>query len=286
MRQLFRAAALLCSFIPVAFARTELPAQIPLPDTVARTPALAAIYRFVGAHLALTDRLPCFCGCRHNGHRSLSDCFVEHRGKQQQPLRWNEHAIQCGLCLGLAQEAERLAGLGLTPADIRQRLEQTYDSEDDAPVQTAPPYEAQTSDGGRVSLRDFKGQPVVLMFLHTECPHCGRTVRRLWSLLPARQKDGLHVIVAAINGSDRDKVGGFLDRYHLNAPLALDDVAHFRAYIALAPDGVYYLPTLVFINREGNIARQVDGRDPRLNRDEDLAALLDDISSGPVTRER
>jgi hypothetical protein len=41
--------------------------------------------------------IPCYCGCRMQGHRSNHDCFVSKRAADGRGTEWNRHAMTCPL---------------------------------------------------------------------------------------------------------------------------------------------------------------------------------------------
>jgi hypothetical protein len=109
----------------------------PLPKSIDAELPLRALYLFVGSHLKLMTRLPCYCGCDQLGHGSVAECFVEPKGDTHDhsttadtdtavTWRWSKHAAGCGMCMAIAHDAMEMQQQNL-PADvIRQRIETTY----------------------------------------------------------------------------------------------------------------------------------------------------------------
>jgi len=62
-------------------------------------------------------QLPCYCHCdMSKGHKSLHSCFED------------EHAENCGICIGEAVMAYNLERQGLTAVQIRERIIRAYGS--------------------------------------------------------------------------------------------------------------------------------------------------------------
>jgi peroxiredoxin len=96
--------------------------------------------------------------------------------------------------------------------------------------------------GERVSLSDFRGQPVVLNFWATWCVPC-RT--EMPDLQAAHDEEG--VVVLAVNWQESDSVvQDFVDEFALDFPVALDREGRVREHY-----GVVGLPATFFIDAQG-----------------------------------
>lgn len=63
-------------------------------------------------------QLPCYCHCDMSmGHKSLHSCFED------------MHASQCAVCVSEALMASNLQKMGMTPAQIRERIIAIYSKE-------------------------------------------------------------------------------------------------------------------------------------------------------------
>ena len=106
----------------------------------------------------------------------------------------------------------------------------------------APDFGVTTFDGKHLSLKDFKGQVVVLNFWATWCGPCKRELPLLDTYYKIQQKVGLRVLAVATEDSLPAS-----DLRPLSKALTIPMVRDFRgAYGAL--DGV---PTNYVIDREG-----------------------------------
>ncbi len=100
-------------------------------------------------------------------------------------------------------------------------------------------------NGGRVSLADFRGRPVILNIWATWCPPCQAEMPTLNTYYQAHQKDGL-VILGINAGETRDQAAAFAQAHGLTFPILLDptekleDAAHINDF-----------PTSILVGRDG-----------------------------------
>ncbi len=117
----------------------------------------------------------------------------------------------------------------------------------------APDFTLDGLDGQPISLRDLRGQAIVLNFWATWCPPCREEMPALERVYQARRQDG--VVVLGVNQMEaKAQVQRFLDERGITFPIALDtDGEVGRAYRVRA------LPTTYFIDRHGVIRDMVIG---------------------------
>ncbi len=80
-------------------------------------------YRLAVKEQALLLQEPCYCGCVNTAdppHRNLKECFIKPDGS------FDEHGATCDLCGKIALDAADLKAQGLSPREIRERLDATY----------------------------------------------------------------------------------------------------------------------------------------------------------------
>lgn len=134
----------------------------------------------------------------------------------------------------------------------------------------APAFSLESSDGGKVSLKDFSGKTVVLYFYPKDnTPGCTRESEGFRDAVPTLKKFGATVI-----GISRDSIAshcGFRDRYRLTFPLLSDpDSKVHQAFGAWGEKNNYgkktlgVLRTTVIISPSGKVAQifrnvKVDG---------------------------
>jgi hypothetical protein len=92
-----------------------------------RSPELiTAAYRFAAEHPEILTYVPCFCGCERSGHRGNADCFVKARAANGDVVAWEEHGMECNVCLDVAQQAMQMYASGASVRDIRAAVERKW----------------------------------------------------------------------------------------------------------------------------------------------------------------
>jgi len=101
----------------------------PLPPGAENSPfPLAEVklaYEFAARHPEVISYIPCFCGCERGGHKSNESCFVASR---HNGITWDNHGINCEVCLRVALETMQMSKGGASTADIRKLIEAKYAS--------------------------------------------------------------------------------------------------------------------------------------------------------------
>lgn len=87
---------------------------------------IRAAYRFAAEHPEVLTYVPCFCGCEAGGHRGNHDCFVRERAANGDVVAWDEHGMDCNLCIDIAWRSRQLLEEGKSVADIRVAIEREW----------------------------------------------------------------------------------------------------------------------------------------------------------------
>jgi len=125
----------------------------------------------------------------------------------------------------------------------------------------APTFKLDSSDGGQVSLADFRGKNVVLYFYPKDnTPGCTVEAQEFQAALPALKKRN-----AVVLGVSRDTIAShckFRDKYKLGFPLLSDpDQKVLEAYGAWGEKTLYgkksigIIRTTVLIDEQGKVKR-------------------------------
>lgn len=116
----------------------------------------------------------------------------------------------------------------------------------------APPFDLETLDGGRLSLADLRGSPVVLNFWASWCIPCREEAPLLTAAAEGYGTRGLRV-VGVVYQDSADSARDFMGRYGQTYPGLLDPDG--RTAIDY---GVFGIPETFFIDASGIVrARQI-----------------------------
>ena len=93
----------------------------------ARPPEVVkAAYKFAAEHPEVMSYVPCFCGCERMGHRGNEDCFVKARDVNGDVVQWEDHGMECAVCLDVATRARQMYTSGASVSDIRAAVEKEF----------------------------------------------------------------------------------------------------------------------------------------------------------------
>ena len=140
----------------------------------------------------------------------------------------------------------------------------------EAAVQPASQVSFQTVDGGTASLEDYRGRVVVLNFWGTWCVPCRRELPELVELDRAFDGRRVEIVGIAVDSGDAEDVRAFADRYEIEYPLWLTDMA-----TALSEFGAVGYPFTLLIDRHGNLAKSFYGPQTVESLTRDIEALLE-----------
>jgi peroxiredoxin len=123
------------------------------------------------------------------------------------------------------------------------------------------------NSGEQVLLSKFRGQPVVLEFLLTTCPHCQRcssTMQKVWSEMGGEKV--FQAIGTAINPENLSQARMMIPEYiyRLGLKFPVGYTQRDMAYGWLQADvnaGPVYFPQMAFIDKKGIIRAQYSGTD-------------------------
>ena len=97
-----------------------------LPMQMQQAPAtVRTAYQFAVANPDALKNVPCYCGCGAIGHKSNLACYIKEFSSDGKPV-FDDHAMGCSICVDIATDVMKMTGEGKTPADIRQKIVDTY----------------------------------------------------------------------------------------------------------------------------------------------------------------
>jgi hypothetical protein len=102
------------------------PLQFPGYPTPRSPEIVRAAYSFAAEHPEVLSYVPCFCGCERSGHRGNEDCFVRERAVNGDVIAWEDHGMECAVCLDVADRSRQLFAEGKSVAEIRATVEREW----------------------------------------------------------------------------------------------------------------------------------------------------------------
>jgi hypothetical protein len=102
------------------------PLQFPGYPTARPPDVIRAAYKFAAEHPEVMSYVPCYCGCEHLGHRGNEDCFVKARDVNGDVVEWEDHGMECAVCLDVATKALQMYTSGASVVDIRAAVEKQW----------------------------------------------------------------------------------------------------------------------------------------------------------------
>lgn len=125
----------------------------------------------------------------------------------------------------------------------------------------AQPFDLPSYDGRRVTLEALKGNPSVLMFFSTDCPHCQRTSMRLAPIYEALRTTGFKMVGLSLNETDNGGLRSFAERFDAEYPLALSSRSEFSRIAGISVMTRIYYPYMLFLDKDGVIQEEYQGTD-------------------------
>ena len=137
-----------------------------------------------------------------------------------------------------------------------------------APAADLPPKAADFTinlvDGRTLTLKQYRGHPVVLAFILTACPHCQAAVKVLSKLQTEYGPRGLQVLASAIEQDAQAHVPLFIKNFAPPFPVGYNTGA--EAGTLLRPTGkLPMMPLIGFIDKHGVLRAQHEGEEPFFN---------------------
>jgi hypothetical protein len=87
---------------------------------------VTAAFQFAAEHPEIASYVPCFCGCQQGGHRGNEDCFVRRRAPNGDVVEWEEHGVECAVCIDVATRSRQMYSSGASARDIRAAIEREF----------------------------------------------------------------------------------------------------------------------------------------------------------------
>ncbi len=118
----------------------------------------------------------------------------------------------------------------------------------------APNFTLKTLKGNSLSLNEYRnGQPAIIFFWATWCPHCHEEMGGLSSQIDAMQSKGIKIVLVNLDETPSE-VQAFVNKYNLPLEVFLDKNSRIADVY-----GLIGVPTLFFIDKDGVIVSMEHG---------------------------
>ena len=97
-----------------------------------------AIYAFAGTKPEVLKYIPCYCGCRSQGHQSNHDCYVKRRSPDGSVTEWDSHGVTCPLGPDITGDVMLWHDQGKPVTIIRQDIDREFSSRGPATLTPEP----------------------------------------------------------------------------------------------------------------------------------------------------
>lgn len=68
----------------------------------------------------LLEQMPCYCGCKYEGHRHARHCFWKDDGT------FDKHGVTCSVCMDIAEKTKQMHEQGKSICEIRNAIDTFY----------------------------------------------------------------------------------------------------------------------------------------------------------------
>lgn len=105
-----------------------------LPTETARV-----IYAFAATKPEVLQHIPCYCGCKSQGHQSNHDCYIKKRSTNGRVSEWDSHGLTCPVGPDITGDVMAWHEHGTPLATIRRDIDREFGSRGPATATPEPP---------------------------------------------------------------------------------------------------------------------------------------------------
>jgi peroxiredoxin len=149
----------------------------------------------------------------------------------------------------------------------------------------SPDFAINLGAGKQARISQYKGKTVVVAFILTYCSHCQKVIGVLSKAQNEYGPRGLQVLASATEDMAAAALPGFLRQFDPPFPVGINSTAEFINYMQHSPMLQLYMPGLVFIDRDGQIRAQYEGRDAFLEEsgvEKNIRAKVEEMLTPPA----
>lgn len=81
----------------------------------------------------ILQQIPCYCGCKYEGHKNAYNCFWTDNGK------FDKHSATCSVCLDIGLKAKKMYEEGKNVCEIRKEIDKFYEPNKELATDTPMP---------------------------------------------------------------------------------------------------------------------------------------------------
>ncbi len=132
----------------------------------------------------------------------------------------------------------------------------------------APEFVIQSPDGKQTLLTSYKGKTIVMAFMFTTCPHCQNTAKVLSVVQTEYAAKGVQILGTTFDKDAPLQVLQFNKMLGLNFPCGFSTPRNVLQFLQIPENDPYFVPGLVFIDKNFNIRSQYIGDEKFLDKQE------------------
>jgi peroxiredoxin len=149
----------------------------------------------------------------------------------------------------------------------------------------SPDFAINLGQGKQARISQYKGKTVVVAFILTYCSHCQKAIGVLSKAQREYGPRGLQVLASATEDMAAAALPGFLRQFDPPFPVGINTTTEFVTYMQHPTMLQLYMPGLVFIDKDGIIRAQYEGRDPFLEEtgvEKNIRAKVEEMLKTPT----
>ncbi len=123
----------------------------------------------------------------------------------------------------------------------------------------APEFVIQLPDGTQKLLSSYRGKAVAIAFMFTTCPHCQNTAKLLNLIQSEYGPKGVQVLGVTFDAGAAQRIQQFNAGSAVTYPCGSSNPGPVLEFLGIPPTEPYFVPILVFIDKQGMIRSQFIG---------------------------
>jgi thiol-disulfide isomerase/thioredoxin len=147
----------------------------------------------------------------------------------------------------------------------------------------SPPLEIKRTGGEKsLHLANYRGKPVLLVFLSTTCPHCQDLTRALASMAK-EYGSSVQFLECAVNDEAETELPAFIAQFQTTFPVGFASQSVVNDYLQRSLMEIFWVPRIVLLDATGVIQADYPGdSDFAKNAPANIRAELDKMLKPPV----